>query len=63
MNIDVDITNGERLFLETKELGEILIKETPDGLVISMTNDSMMILPSGENSVKIMNKIRLKEQL
>jgi len=60
--MDIDITNGERLFLATKELGEILIKETPDGLVIEMTNNSMMILPFGENSVKLMNVGRLKEQ-
>jgi len=59
--IDIDITNGERLFIDTKELGEILIKETPNGLMVSIENASMMILPKGENAVELVNKVRIKD--
>jgi len=54
--MDIDLTDGKRLFIDTKGLGEILIKETSKGLEISATNASILIKPRGENAITIINQ-------
>lgn len=60
--MDVDITNGERLFIDTKELGEIYIKETPEGLTLTAGNASIMVLSQGNNGILLLNKDRIKDK-
>lgn len=48
--LEIDISDGTRLFLKTETLGELFIKESPEGIRISTDSKIIAIIPNGNNS-------------
>jgi len=58
---EIDLNDFRRVFIDTKEFGEISIREDARGVHIVVQDAHVMILPKGDNSIVLQNATRTEK--